>query len=194
LKYKVLYTNVTFHFITLNNHKILRNNPVKSLPEKPQSINTQLWRLPAYQPTLAPVIVSETSQMASRVIASLMQLKDTANILLLLSNGTLLFGICMGFGVPGLVLYGLRWRQVRGRAKRGGIIGQTLLSLLHELFWANSFYKERDTTEPFEHHEILVVLYGLGALLSAIHLLVAVSVITDKHDYCTDLADEHSIE
>ena len=136
------------------------------------TVNEQLRQLPAYQASLAPEPV--VASTASRVVAALMQLKDTFNILLLLSNGSLLVGIGLGFGVPGLVLYGLRWRQVWGRAGRGTTAVQALLSVAHEIFWMRIFYGERTAAEPFEHHEILTNLYALGALLAALQLLVTV--------------------
>lgn len=136
----------------------------------------------AQQPVMAPVAVT-----SSRVVAAVMQLKDTVNILLLLSNGALLIGIVMGFGVPGLVLYALRWRQVRGRVGRGAITGQTMLSLGHEVFWMHSFYEERTASEPFEHYVALTMLYGLGALLSVVQLLVTLLSTATANGYYTSL-------
>ena len=147
-----------------------------TLPEQPQTINAQLRQLPAYQPLLAPAPALEpVATTTSRVVAALMQAKDTAAILLLLSDGSLLFGILCLFGIPGLVLYGLRWRQVRGHAGRGAVISQAVLSLLHELFWTCAFYGVKADSDGPAYPEILTVLYGLGALLSMGQLLVAIS-------------------
>ncbi|MDO7884134.1 hypothetical protein [Hymenobacter cheonanensis] len=162
---------------------------MESLPEAPRPLAPQLSQMPAYRAVLAPTPVS-----ASRVVATLMQLKDTANILLLLSNGALLFGIVCGFGVPGLVLYGLRWRQVRGRAGRGAIGWQAALSLGHELFWAYAFQSDRASSEPFEYDAVLVVFYGLGAFLSAVQLLVALTGATEEEAYPAGLTDEQPVE
>ena len=160
------------------------------LPEEPQTLNAQLRQLPAYQAILAPVPPAEaTASIASRVVASLMQLKDTAAILLLLSDGCLIFGIICLFGIPGLVLYGLRWRQVRGRTGRKAIMTQAVLSLLHELFWAYAFYGEKASTDGPAYPEALTVLYGLGALLSAVQLAAALSEPTTE-DYHVSLPDE----
>jgi hypothetical protein len=166
---------------------------METLPEEPQSTNAQLRQLPAYQALLAPA-AEPHPLTGSRVVATLMQVKDTANILLLLSNGALLFSIVCGFGVPGLVLYGLRWRQVRGRAGRGAIIWQAALSLGHELFWAYAFQGDKASNEPFEYDVALVVLYGLGAFLSAVQLLVILTSATEAVEYPANPADELLIE
>jgi hypothetical protein len=126
---------------------------------------------------------------ASRIAAGLMQVKDSVAILILLSDGYLTFGIIWGFGIPGLVLYWLRWRQVRGRTGRGAIIAQAVCSLLHELLWVSVFYGQRTASEPLNYHEACTMLYGLGALLSLAQLLVALTDSQDE-DYQTSLADE----
>jgi len=120
---------------------------------------------------------------ASRKVAALMQIKDTAAILLMLSDGSLLLGIFFGFSVPGLVLYGLRWRQVRGRARRKAIVSQAVLSLLHELFWLCALYGEKPNDKSFEYTEVLVVLYGIGVLLSMGQLLVTLGDAANEKDY-----------
>lgn len=163
---------------------------MKPSPEEPQTINAQLRHLPAYQAILAPASPAEaTASIASRVVAVLMQLKDTAAILLLLSDGSLIFGIICLFGIPGLVLYGLRWRQARGRTGRKAIIIQAILSLLHESFWMYAFYGEKASTDGPAYPEALTVLYGLGALLSAVQLAVAMGEPTTE-DYHASLSDE----
>jgi hypothetical protein len=166
-----------------------------------QSINEQLRQLPAYRTMLAhteapaqtPAYVPGAVPLnASRVMAALMQLKDTVAILLLLSDGSLILGILWGFGVPGLVLYGLRWRQVRGKGGRG--VSQAVLSLLHELFWTCVFHGINSDDEYFMHYKPLAMLYGLGALLSMGQLLVAMVDATDEDDYYPDPADEYRVE
>lgn len=165
---------------------------MKPLSEEPLTINEQLRPLPAYQALLAPLPGPDQAipLTASRLVAALMQLKDTAAILLLLSDGSLLFGIFCGFGVPGLVLYGLRWRQVRGRAGRKAIVVQAILSLLHELFWTYTFYGERTATEPLKYHEVMTVLYGLGALLSLVQLLITLLGPTEEGYYASLPAEQ----
>lgn len=161
---------------------------MESSSQELQTLNAQLRQLPAYQAILAPE-PEPVPLTASRVVAALMQLKDTAAILLLLSDGCLLFGIILGFGIPGLVLYGLRWRQVRGRGRRGAIVAQAILSLLHELFWTYAFYGVKASTDGPAYPEVLTLLYGLGALLSLGQLLVTFGNHTDE-EYPPSLADE----
>ena len=163
---------------------------MESSSEKPQSINEQLRQLPAYQamlaqakaPVQAPAYVPGAVPInASRVMAALMQLKDTAAILALLSSGALILGILWGFGIPGLVLYGLRWRQVRGQGGHG--VSQAVLSLLHELFWTCVFCNISPGDEYFIGLKPLAVLYGIGALLSLGQLLAAMVDAADEEEY-----------
>ena len=151
------------------------------LPEVPETINAQLRQLPAYRVLLEPA-PEPLAPATSRLVATLMQLKDTAAILLLLSNGYLLFGILFGFGIPGLVLYGLRWRQVRGRAGRGAVVTQAVFSLLHELFWTYTFHGQSFDNEPINNREVLIMLYGLGALLSVLQLVAILLDGTDDYE------------
>jgi hypothetical protein len=160
---------------------------MKPSPEKPQTINAQLRLLPAYQAMLAPAPVAEaTSSTAGRVVAGLMQVKDTVPILLLLGKGSLLPGFIFALGIPGLVLYWLRWRQVWGRAGRGAVVTQAALSLLHELFWVCVFYSAEVWTDGPAFFEALAIFYGLGALLSLVQLVVAMS----DQEYGASLPDE----
>jgi hypothetical protein len=198
LNYKVLYAVCITDFkdsaSSINSIKELLHfthlTSMAASSEEPQSINTQLRQLPAYQALLAPKPEATPVPLtASCVVAALMQVKDTAAILLLLSNGALIVSVFFGFGVPGLVLYGLRWRQVRGRATRNGIAVQAVLSLLHELFCTCLFYNQNPTEELFEHSQALTILYGLGILLSIVQLLAAMSDPADE-DYSASLTDE----
>lgn len=165
---------------------------MQSLPEELPTTNEQLRQLPAYRALLAPPPEPEARPMSDggRLMASLMQIKDTAAILLLLSDGSLLFGIICLFGVPGLVLYGLRWRQVRGRAGRGAVVTQAVLSLLHELFWTYAFYDVKASNDGPPHPEVLTLLYGLGAVLSLGQLLIATLGATEQDEYPASLTDE----
>lgn len=168
---------------------------MEALPEEPKTINEQLRQLPAYQPMLAPAPELEPiATTTSRVVAALMQAKDTAAIVLLLSDGSLIFGIICLFGIPGLVLYGLRWRQVRGHAGRGAVISQAVLSLLHELFWTCAFYGVKATSDGPAYPEVLTLLYGLGALLSLMQLLAAISGATEESAYAASPSEEHPAE
>ena len=164
---------------------------MESSSQKLLTVNEQLRQLPAYQASLAPEPLEAST--ASRVVAALMQLKDTAAILLLLSDGSLLLGIICLFGIPGLVLYGLRWRQVRGRAGRGAVLTQAVLSLLHELFWTYTFYGEKASSDGTAYPGVLTVLYGLGALLSLGQLVIAISV-ADEVEYPASTAHEQPAE
>lgn len=113
--------------------------------------------------------------VSNRALAALMQAKDSANILLMLADGTLLFGIFFGIGIPGLILYALRWRQVRRPVVREAVLVQAGFSIVHEIFWALYFRNDMSSTEPVAHSGILAALYWLGAGLSAIQLLLVVS-------------------
>ncbi len=105
-------------------------------------------------------------------LAALMQAKDTVNILLMLADGTLFFGIIFGIGIPGLILYALRWRQVRRRVGRSSILILAGLSLAHEAYWAYFFRHDITSAEPVEHANVLSLLYLLGAVLSGVQLLI----------------------
>lgn len=154
---------------------------MEASPQEPQTINAQLRQLPAYQAILAPgPVAAATSSTTSRVVAGLMQVKDTVPILLLLSKGALLPGFIFMLGIPGLVLYWLRWRQVWGRAGRRAVVTQAALSLLHELFWVGIFYSAEVWTDGPAFFEALAIFYGLGALLSLVQLVVAISSPADE--------------
>lgn len=131
-------------------------------------------RLPSPSPRPEPKL--ETPWVVSnRALAVLMQVKDTANILLMLASGALLFGIFFGIGIPGLILYALRWRQVKRPVVRAAVLVQAGLSVAHEVFWALYFQNDITSTEPMEHSGLLSGLYWLGAGLSAIQLLLVAS-------------------
>ena len=116
-------------------------------------------------------------------LAALMQAKDTFNILLMLADGTLIFGIIFGIGIPGLILYALRWRQVRRRVGRGSILVLAALSLAHEIYWAYFFQHDITSAEPVEHAKVLSLLYLLGAVLSGVQLLtVALTPAPDAEE------------
>ncbi|MVN78757.1 hypothetical protein GO988_20685 [Hymenobacter sp. HMF4947] len=116
-------------------------------------------------------------------LAALMQVKDTINIVLLLCDGSLFFGILFGFGVPGLVLYALRWRQLRRRVGRGFILLLASLSLSHEVFWAQFFQKDAVSADSMANVGLLIALYWLGTALCALQLIsVLIScTVSDFH-------------
>jgi hypothetical protein len=65
-----------------------------------------------------PAASAEISALG-RWLAGAQQLKDTVTIVSM--NFVLLFGLLIfGLPIPGLVLYFLRWRMVRGRGTRAG--------------------------------------------------------------------------
>jgi len=164
---------------------------MESSSQKLLTVNEQLRQLPAYHPILAPELLKAST--ASRVVAALMQFKDTAAILLLLSDGSLLFGIIWLFGIPGLLLYKARWRQVRGRTGRTAVMTQAVVSLLHELFWTYAFYGEKASSDGSAYPEALTILYGLGALLSLGQLVVAIGA-DDQGEYLASAAREQPVE
>ncbi|MGI4863625.1 MAG: hypothetical protein ACRYFZ_06845 [Janthinobacterium lividum] len=150
-----------------------------TFPEHPQTAYrtvTQVLDKQAYSPW-------EDWRANSCWLAALMQAKDTANILLMLADGTLLFGIFFGIGIPGLILYVLRWRQVRRRVGRGSILVLAALSLAHEVFWAYFFQHDITSIEPVEHAKVLSLLYMLGAVLTGVQLLaVALTPAPDAEE------------
>ena len=110
----------------------------------------------------------------------LMQLKDTVAIILLLSNGLLLFGIVGGVGIPGLVLYWLRWRQARQPVAARMVAWVAGLSLCHEVLWAWTFFLDATRTHSSNPDMVDLALppyaslYWAGAVLCAGQLLVLV--------------------
>jgi hypothetical protein len=103
-----------------------------------------------------------------RGLALAQQLKDTANILLFLGNGYLFFGILGGIAIPGLILYGLRWKLLRRTGDPTATMVLWALSLLHELFCLIAFYSDHphnsggEMSTPLEHWE---PLYLLGVVI-----------------------------
>ncbi|MDO7876543.1 hypothetical protein Q5H93_17495 [Hymenobacter sp. ASUV-10] len=103
-----------------------------------------------------------------RGLALAQQLKDTANILLFLGNGYLFFGILGGIGIPGLILYYLRWKLLRRTGDPTATMVLWALSLLHELLCLIMFYCDHphssggEMSTPLEHWE---PLYLLGVVI-----------------------------
>jgi len=110
----------------------------------------------------------------SRWLAGAQQLKDTATILGM--NFMLLFGLLFfGLPIPGLVLYYLRWRLVRGQISRHYAARIWGFSLGHEILCAALFASTEMRAELHEVAEYLTVGYLLGAAISAAGLLTGIS-------------------
>ena len=110
-----------------------------------------------------------------RGLALAQQVKDTINILLFLGNGYLIMGVIFGgFAIPGLVLYALRWSQLRAQGGRAASGWLWLLSLGHELLCAGMFaddhphVRQGENDDPLGHFE---PLYLLGAAICLAGLL-----------------------
>lgn len=111
-----------------------------------------------------PVAAALPSRL-QRGLAVAQQVKDSLTIGLLSSNGMLLFGVLFGIAIPGLVLYGLRWKLVR-RASPSAF-GLWALSLAHELGWIVIF----GTAGPNEYDlDWCVGGYALGVVICALAL------------------------
>ena len=125
--------------------------------------------LPMQAPPLAEPAGSPRAEL-QRGLAIAQQVKDSITIVLMLSTGLLLFGICFGIAIPGLVFYAKRWKQVRRAGSQASGGGLWLLTLLHELLWTVVFYSGHP-----QHDEMTVghleVGYALGALISLAGLL-----------------------
>lgn len=110
-----------------------------------------------------------------RRLALAQQIKDTVNILWFLGNGYLIMGVLFGgFAIPGLVLYGLRWRQLRPRGSRATSLWLWVLSLGHELLCARMFADDHPHVKQGENDDVLghfEPLYVLGAAICAVGLL-----------------------
>ncbi|MCB2407396.1 hypothetical protein [Hymenobacter lucidus] len=123
----------------------------------------------------APVgfVESEISPLG-RWLAGAQQLKDTLTILGM--NIVLLFGfLFFGLPLPGLVLYGLRWRLARGTASRVNAIWLWALGLLHEVVCAALFASADVRSELHEMAEYLTYGYALGAFISLVGLIEILS-------------------
>lgn len=104
-----------------------------------------------------------------RWLAAIQQLKDTVTIGLM--NILLLFGLMFGIAIPGLVLYFLRWRLVRGKGSRGSAAVIWALGCLHELLCAVLFLSSSNQSEL---GDMSLIGYGyvLGVVVSAAGFLV----------------------
>ena len=121
----------------------------------------------------SPAASAEISSLG-RWLAGAQQLKDTVTILGM--NFVLLFGLLFfGLPIPGLVLYLLRWRLVRGQGSRSAATRHWGFTLGHELLCAALFASADIRSELHELADYLTLGYGLGALLSAAGLLVTLT-------------------
>jgi hypothetical protein len=102
-------------------------------------------------------------------LARAQQLKDTVTILGM--NFMLLFGLLMfGLPIPGLVLYFLRWRLTRGKARRAYAALLWALGLGHELLL---FASTDAHAELHDMADYLTLGYTLGAGISVAGLLTS---------------------
>ncbi len=109
-----------------------------------------------------------------RQLARLQQLKDTLTIVGM--NFMLLFGIIFyGIAVPGLILYALRWRLVRGTATRQRAAWIWGLGAVHELLCALMFASASAGAELGDMADYLAAGYLLGLMLSVAGLAEALS-------------------
>jgi len=155
----------------------IRPSPYKS--GKQQIVNQQLV-------SLNPV---------ARAVVGLMQLKDTIQIGVMLYSGAIFFGIIGGVGIPGLVLYALRWRQLKRGSRRGTSLVLAVLGMLHELFWAINFPLDGPPPAPDEEYPIDVKLYGdslrvfywFGAVLMLLVLLACLWPVARPQMHVADV-------
>ena len=124
---------------------------------------------PASLTQLAEFQDTPQSQVQRR-LAIAMQLKDSITIVLMLTNGMLLFGVLFLVAIPGLVLYGQRWKQVRNYGTLPSQWVHWAMSLAHELVWVIVFCLEHPHQE-FMSSWHLEVGYALGALISLAALI-----------------------
>ena len=121
---------------------------------------------------------SEISRLG-RWLAGAQQLKDTLTIVGM--NIVLLFGLLFfGLPLPGLVLYALRWRLMRGKATRANAIWLWALGLLHELLCVALFASTDVRSELHEMAEYLTYGYALGAFISLAGLFE--TIFNDGYD------------
>jgi hypothetical protein len=121
----------------------------------------------------SPAAAAEISSLG-RWLAGAQQLKDTITIVGM--NFMLLFGLLFfGLPIPGLILYWLRWRLVRGQGGRNYALRLWGFSFLHEILCAALFASTDMHAELHEVAEYLTVGYLLGAAFSAAGLLTGIS-------------------
>ncbi|UOQ72182.1 hypothetical protein [Hymenobacter cellulosilyticus] len=113
----------------------------------------------------APAEISTTG----RWLAGAQQLKDTLTILGM--NILLLFGVLCGIAIPGLVLYFLRWKLVRGKGRRQSAATHWAITLVHELCCGLLFMSADMQNELHEWGAGLAVGYLLGCLISLAGLI-----------------------
>ncbi|WP_375435621.1 hypothetical protein [uncultured Hymenobacter sp.] len=100
------------------------------------------------------------------------QLKDTLTILGM--NIWLVFGVLFGVAIPGLLLYFLRWRLVRGTSNPHRALLLWSFSFVHEFFCVLLFQSAEMKAELHEAAGLLSVGYLVGMGVSLIALAEAV--------------------
>ncbi|OUJ75451.1 hypothetical protein [Hymenobacter crusticola] len=106
-----------------------------------------------------------------RQVATAQQIKDTLTILGM--NVLLVFGILFGIGIPGLILYGLRWKLTRGGATPTRAIVLWALTTVHEVLCVALFFSTDMQAELHEWATYLGWGYALGVLISLVGVVEA---------------------
>ncbi|UOQ52970.1 hypothetical protein [Hymenobacter cellulosivorans] len=107
--------------------------------------------------------------VTSRWLAGAQQTKDTLTIIGM--NVLLVFGLLCGIAIPGLVLYFLRWKLVRGKGRRQSALTHWGITLAHEFCCVLLFMSTDMQNELHEWGAGLAVGYGIGCLISLAGLL-----------------------
>lgn len=107
----------------------------------------------------------------SRWLASAQQLKDTLTILGM--HILFVFGLLFGIGIPGLILYFLRWRIVRGNSSPQRTQVLWCLGFVHEFLCVLLFQSAEIKTELHETAEWVSIGYMIGLGISLTGLIEA---------------------
>jgi hypothetical protein len=129
--------------------------------------------------TSRPALPQNASTLLGRQLATAQQVKDTVTILGM--NVLLVFGILFGIGVPGLILYFLRWKLTRGEGTQTRAIVLWVLTTIHEVLCVALFFSADMQTELHEWATYLGWGYALGFLIS---LVGAVEAATGSSAHC----------
>ena len=130
------------------------------------------------QEITAPLVVTRLG----RGVAIAQQLKDT--LIILGMNFMLLFGILFyGIAVPGLVLYALRWRLVRGKSSPRRALAVWSFTFVHEVLCVLLFQSADMQSELMNGAaQLLSFGYLLGVGFSLVGLAEAVSSLQKTRD------------